>query len=609
MLNQLAAWLDDRTGYLTLVRTFSEEQVQGGARWRYVFGSTLASVFLIQAVTGVLMMTAYSPSSASAWGSVYYINNIMWLGWFIRGLHHFGASTVMVLLVFHLLQVVLAGAFRKPREVNWWFGLALLVLTVSFGHTGYQLPWDQKGYWATKVMTNIMGGAPLFGPYLKTIVVGGTEYGNQTITRLYGLHVAILPILMILCLWAHVMLARRHGLTPPARPERWAAETYWPAQTFRNVAFLSIVVGIMVSLDLIKGGAPLDAPADPSSSDYPARPEWFFLCLFQMLKHFPGRLEWVGSIVIPSTILLVLFLLPLLDRILPSRFLHFLACAGVFGLLGGAGYLTVEALKSDAADTQFQEARRKADAAQVRALFLAASPAAGIPPEGAGFLLRHDPLTHGHAALEKKCLGCHFFGGEGTGEQTAADLKGFGSRTWVRGLLENPAATAYFGKVPSLGGMREWKKSSKLKGKQLDDVADFVVSFARIPDDLTAAEWLNSPGVAEHPGNQPFQKECGQCHIIEGFTEGGMRDAPGLFAWGSTQWLTRMIRKPGAPDLYGFFEDKAQMPPFGPDQLRGNDLEMIIRFLHNDYPPMPGTESETTVAGATANINDHVENP
>ena len=345
MLNQLAEWLDDRTGYLTLVRTFSEEQIQGGARWRYVFGSTLASVFLIQAVTGVLMMTAYSPSSASAWGSVYYINNIMWMGWFIRGLHHFGASTVMVLLVFHLLQVVLAGAYRKPREVNWWFGLALLVLTVSFGHTGYQLPWDQKGYWATKVMTNIMGGAPLFGPYLKTIVVGGTEYGNQTITRLYGLHVAILPILMILCLWAHVMLARRHGLTPPARPERWAAETYWPAQTFRNVAFLSIVVGIMVSLDLIKGGAPLDAPADPSSSDYPARPEWFFLCLFQMLKHFPGRLEWVGSIVIPSTILLFLFLLPLLDRILPSRFLHFLACAGVFGLLGGAGYLTVEALK------------------------------------------------------------------------------------------------------------------------------------------------------------------------------------------------------------------------------------------------------------------------
>jgi ubiquinol-cytochrome c reductase cytochrome b subunit len=257
----------------------------------------------------------------------------------------------------------------------------------------------------------------------------------------------------------------------------------------------------MVTLDLMAGGAPLDAPADPSSSDYPARPEWFFLCLFQMLKHFPGRLEWVGSIVIPSTILLVLFLLPLLDRVLPSRFLHFLACAGIFGLLGGAGYLTVEALMSDASDSQFQESRKKADAAQERALFLAANPLAGIPPEGAGFLLRHDPLTHGNDALEKKCLGCHFFGGRGTGLQTAADLKDFGSWSWIRGLLANPASDTYFGKISALGGMVEWKKSSKLKDKELDQVAEFVASFGRIAADMTPDEWLNSPGVADHPGN------------------------------------------------------------------------------------------------------------
>ena len=121
MLNQLADWLDDRTGYRALIRTFSAEQIPGGARWRYVFGSTLASVFLIQAFTGVLMMTAYSPSSSSAWGSVYYINNVMWMGWFIRGLHHFGASAVMVLLVLHLLQVLLAGAIASlVRSTGGW---------------------------------------------------------------------------------------------------------------------------------------------------------------------------------------------------------------------------------------------------------------------------------------------------------------------------------------------------------------------------------------------------------------------------------------------------------------------------------------------------------
>ena len=187
---------------------------------------------------------------------------------------------------------------------------------------------------------------------------------------------------------------------------------------------------------VIEGEPPLDAPADPSSSDYPARPEWFFLFLFQMLKHFPGRLEWVGSIVVPGTVLLLLFLLPLLDRMLPSRLVHFLACMLVFGLLGGAGYLTVEALQADASDKQFHEARKKADAGQpASALRSPPAPIMACPPEGAGFLMRRDPLTHGQAVLEKKCLGCHYFEGRGTGEQTASDLKDFGSRAWVRGLL------------------------------------------------------------------------------------------------------------------------------------------------------------------------------
>ena len=118
----------------------------------------------------------------------------------------------------------------------------------------------------------------------------------------------------------------------------------------------------------------------------------------------------------------------------------------------------------------------------------------------------------------------------------------------------------------------------------VDDVADFVASSAKISADMTPDEWLNSPGVAKHPGSEPFQKECGQCHKIEGYTEGGMRDAPGLFAWASPQWITRMIRKPGAPDLYGYFEGKDQMPPFGPEQLTDNDVAMVIRFLRNDYP-------------------------
>ena len=121
---------------------------------------------------------------------------------------------MMVLLVFHLLQVLWAGAYRRPREFNWWFGVALLVLTVGFSHTGYQLPWDQKGYWATKVVTNIVGGAPVIGPTLQKLLVGGTEYGNQTLTRFYGLHVAVLPALLVR------LPGRPRRPGPPARARR-----------------------------------------------------------------------------------------------------------------------------------------------------------------------------------------------------------------------------------------------------------------------------------------------------------------------------------------------------------------------------------------------------
>src|SRR3954467_4994519 len=351
--NALANWLDERTGYRALLHEALEEPIPGGARWRYVFGSALSTTFLIQLATGLLLMLTYSPSSSTAWGSVYYINNQMTLGWFIRGIHHFGSQAMIVLLAMHLLQVLWAGAYRAPREVNWWFGMALLFITLGFSLTGYLLPWDQKGYWATKVATNIMGGAPVLGPYIQKVVVGGSDYGNQTVTRFFGLHVGVLPTLFVLCLAAHIALFRRHGLTPPRNAERLGTGTFWPEQLFMDTVASVAVFGVLLLLVLSEHGANLDAPADPSSGNYPARPEWYFLSLFQMLKYFPGNREVVGTIIIPTAIMIVLLLLPLFDRVLPGKVAHFLACCLVFGLVGGAGYLTVEAMRSDAANPIF----------------------------------------------------------------------------------------------------------------------------------------------------------------------------------------------------------------------------------------------------------------
>jgi ubiquinol-cytochrome c reductase cytochrome b subunit len=591
LFKQLADWLDDRSGYRAILRVALDEPIPGGARWRYVFGSALTVIFMVQAFTGILLMTSYSPSSSTAWASVFYISNEQWLGWFVRGVHHFAAQAMVVLLAFHLVQVLWAGAYRRPRELNWWFGMALFFLTLGFSLTGYLLPWDQKGYWATKVATNIMGGAPVLGPYLQKVLVGGADYGNQTVTRFYGLHVGVLPLLLALCLVAHVALFRRHGITAPPGSESRPIATFWPEQLFMDTVFGALVLGVVIVLVLAEGGANLDAPADPASSDYPARPEWYFLSLFQMLKLFPGSREVIGTIVIPTALLVVMLLLPLFDRALPAKLAHFLACGFVFAVLGGAGFLTVQALRDDGRDPLFQEGRRKADAARARAIYLAGLPAAGIPPEGSAYILRRDPLTQGRNVLERRCLGCHVFERHGAGTQIASDLARFGSREWIAGLLKNPRAASYFGKVGGAGGMAEWKKSSKLTPKQLDDVIAFVASFAKIPEDMTTVDWLNSPGVSDHPGLAPFQKECGTCHVIDGLSEGGTRDAPKLFAWGSGHWIAHMIRKPRSSDKYGFLDEKQpnQMPAFGTDQLTASDLDVLIRYLKDDYPK-PGAQ-------------------
>jgi quinol-cytochrome oxidoreductase complex cytochrome b subunit/mono/diheme cytochrome c family protein len=583
LFKSLASWFDNRTGFKALIHEALEEPIPGGARWRYVFGSALTSTFLIQLVTGLLLMLSYSPSATTAWGSVFYINESMGGGWFIRGIHHFGSQAMVVLLAMHLIQVLVAGAYRAPREVNWWFGMALLFLTLGFSLTGYLLPWDQKGYWATKVATNIASGAPVLGPYVQKVVVGGPDYGNQTLTRFYGLHVGVLPALLVMCLAAHVALFRKHGVTAPKKAK--GVEMFWPKQVFFDVVAGLIVFGILVFLVVSEGGANLDAPADPSSDDYPARPEWYFLSLFQMLKLFEGDREIIGTIVIPTAIMVVLLLLPLFDKILPKRLAHFVACTIVFALVGGAGYLTYKAWQADATDKVYLKGREKADRARDRALQLAKE---GIPPEGAAYVLGRDPLHHGGTVFAKKCQGCHAWGETVIGEQSAPDLKGYGTRAWVRGLLEKPDADAYFGKVPACDGMNNWKKDTKLTPKQLDDVADYVATFATIDPETSPSEWAADPKVKDHPGRSPFQKECADCHTMGDLSQKDKKrePAPDLFGWGSPRWIGRMIRNPNGPSFYGHLEAEQKMPAFD-EQLTDDDVTTVVRYIKGDYLPLP----------------------
>src|SRR5215470_13577301 len=205
----LVRWLDHRTGCNKILREALYENVPGGARWRYVWGSTLTFAIAIQFITGAFLWMAYSPSSQTAWESVYYIQDIMKGGWLLRGIHHYTAHVMIILLVLHLMQVVIDGAYKAPREVNFWFGLLLLQLVLALSLTGYLLPWDQKGYCATKVATSLTAAVPGIGADLQRLIVGVSEYGHHTLTRFFALHAGIIPGAIVVLLAAHIYLFRR----------------------------------------------------------------------------------------------------------------------------------------------------------------------------------------------------------------------------------------------------------------------------------------------------------------------------------------------------------------------------------------------------------------
>ena len=251
----------------------------------------------------------------------------------------------------------------------------------------------------------------------------------------------------------------------------------------------------------------------------------------------------------------------------------------------------MQAMLDDGRDSVFQEGRKTADAARQRALYLAGLPEVGIPPDGASYILRRDPLFQGGSLLERRCLGCHVLDGKGAGTQTASDLKDFGTRQWVRGLLENPSAPAYFGTVKKFGGMKEWKRrvgAGKGRSRQGGGLRGDVCGDSGRTDACGLAEVARGRQ-ASRVANRLW-RIAGIATSIEGLTKGGMRKAPQIFGWGSSWWIARMIRNPRSSDKYGFLDPKhpGQMPAFGEDQVSASDLETLIRYLKGDYPQPAG---------------------
>lgn len=621
-MNGFFDWLDHRTGFRTLMHAALYEHIPGGPRWRYVWGSTLSFCFFVQVVTGFILWSAYSPSAQTAWESVYYIQHQMTAGWLLRGVHHFTADAMVVLLAIHFVQVVVDGAYRAPREINFWLGLILMQIVLGLALTGYLLPWDQKGYWATRVATKMMGLVPIIGEPLQRMVVGGAEYGHHTLTRFFALHAGVLPALLTVFLILHVLLFRRHGLTV-REPNRAPDSTFWPEQLMRDavacMAVMIVVLALVVwNYPRLEAGTPaasqlgaeLGAPANPAESYAAARPEVYFLFLFQTLKYLEAFPPVFGAVVVPGIVMLTLIAMPFIGR---WRLGHRFNIVWTIALLVGVGVLTALAWYDDhysgtPESQHYLEAVAEAEVEAQRAVELAASPS-GIPPTGALSLLQNDPKMQGPKLFRQHCAACHSHAPmTGTADesqviaadkQSASNLWNFGSPDWVRGVLDpkQVASAHYFGSTAlKEGDMVTWvqdtiaKPLDELKG---DELAQFRHEVDDVALAVTAESGLPVGNVAdldEHvaAGRELIVNEfsCTDCHKF--LDAGELGNAPDLTGYASREWLTAFLSNPAAERFYGDKNDR--MPAFAAhptdpsaNRLSPQELSLIVSWLRHEW--------------------------
>jgi ubiquinol-cytochrome c reductase cytochrome b subunit len=491
---------------------------------------------------------------------------------------------MVLLLAAHLTQVSLFGAYKKPREVTWWLGLCLFACTLGFALTGYLLPWDQKGYWATRVATNIAGTIPVVGDAQQRLLVGGAEYGNLTLTRFYAIHVFILPASVALLATAHVALFRKHGVTPSVKADLSKVDAFHPSQLAKDVLASLFVLGLVFAFALREHGAPLDAPADPAS-DYPARPEWYFLGLFQLLKYFHGPLEIVGTVVLPALVGLYLFALPLLDRAPTTALRSRVKALVPLGLIAlGAVLLTAQAMREDARDARFQKERVKADERAAAANRIALG---GVPPEGPLAMLARAPEVRGPELFDKNCAGCHVLGTLGSEkDRTAPKLDGWGTEAWIMSMIHDPDGDLRFGRTPYKGEM----PSVDMKPKDAPD------SWKPMPEEekRAVAQFLaqegadsasDSPGAKGNElGRKIVTTRCTACHTYKGEgDEAGTGLAPELAGYASVSWIKAQITNPSTNVTYRENalspERKGHMPRFD-SEMKVEDIELLARWVH-----------------------------
>jgi ubiquinol-cytochrome c reductase cytochrome b subunit len=319
-------WVDDRTGLADTIGPMLRHLVPRDAKWWYVFGSATMCAFMIQVVSGVALAFAYIPSSNDAYSTLHFITEQAPFGRFLRGLHYYGASAMVLMVGLHMAQVFLFGSYKFPRELNWATGVLLLGFTLVMGFTGQLLRWDQTAVWSVVVAAEQAGRVPWIGDWLARFTLGGDTVGGATLNRFFVIHVFIMPALIFAFIGLHLLLVLRHGISEPPTPGKpvnpktyrkeykelveTTGKPFWPDAMWRDGVVAVAMIVVMALLALIIGPPVLGKPPDPSIIAANPRPDWYLLWYFAVLALLPHGTEQYFMVFAPLCAGIVLIVLP-----------------------------------------------------------------------------------------------------------------------------------------------------------------------------------------------------------------------------------------------------------------------------------------------------------
>ncbi len=553
MISRLLENLDAGTGLASAWRRSQERPV------RLSFGEAIlpciAAVFLLMVITGVAMAFHYAPTTTDAWPSVHRFVNEVPLGTFIRGVHEVGTSVLIVLVGLAVAHGVLTASYRSPRGAAWLGLVALLAVLPLFPMTGNLLPWDETGFWQTQVEASVIGNMPVFGDVAARVLLGGAAITNLTLTRYYALHVFVAPLLF----WLLVRLAwTRRGM--PHGDD--AGEAYGRRQFWLELGAAVLVVAVLAGLARWLP-APLGAPADPTRG-IDARPEWYFMPLYALRSAFEGQAEVLGTAAIPGLIIGLLAAMPLLDPKGTRRTLF----GGVLVIaVLGLGALTALAMKADHDNSAYQKDVQSVTARGALAATYASRVDSAPAVDGT------IPLYQGAMLFEREaCSSCHASALGTPVAPKGPDLRGFGTREWVKRFLMDPNVPEHFGltalKYDETTGVGMAPYAS-LGEPVLTELTEFLVSLS---GDATTDAAMVAKGKAHFDGG-----DCSGCHDLAG----GAITGPHLRGYGSVVWLAAVIADPNHAAHYG--TSATGMPDY--PHLTPSDLRVIATWIRDGLTP------------------------